>query len=121
MLGLSFGGRCTVPAYGFLLKALSLGAIRGETAQVPMSRRPSTPSEVPDADIVCLLRIGDPKGLTQLLDKHGGKVMWNLRRELGTLFPEPDLEAALNQAAYQAWTHASTHRARWATRASRAS
>ena len=65
---------------------------------------------MPDLEIVRLLKLKNTNGLHRLLEKYAGQVQWTLQRELGGLLETSDLEAALNQAAYQAWRHVDTYR-----------
>ena len=73
-----------------------------------MSPTAQSHHETPDHDIVRLSELGEELGLEQLLMKFGGKVKRNLDGEFGDLIPDTDLEAALYEAAFQAWTRIST-------------
>jgi len=59
-------------------------------------------------EIVCLMLDGDEQGVVRLLKAYGPKVKWLLRRKLGDLLTDTDVDSVLNLAATKAFHAAST-------------
>lgn len=60
-------------------------------------------TQTSDPEIVALLQDAGEDGLRQLLQVHGPRVNWLLKDRFGDVLAEPDLAAALNEAAYRAF------------------
>lgn len=60
-------------------------------------------SEVRDSQILALLCAGSEQGARQLLQVHGPRIKWLLLDRFGDVLAEPDLSAALNEAAFKAF------------------
>ena len=59
-------------------------------------------------EIVCQMLDGDEQGVVRLLMSYGPKVKWLLRRKLGELLTDTDVDSVLNLAATKAFHAAST-------------
>lgn len=59
--------------------------------------------EVGDSQIVALLCTASEQGAQLLLRIHGPRVKWLLHDRFGDILAEPDLAAALNEAAFKAF------------------
>lgn len=62
-----------------------------------------------DAEIIRLLRERDPAGLRTLLGEHGAIVRAGLRKCLGGLLNDSELDDVINRAAFKAWRAADSY------------
>jgi RNA polymerase sigma factor (sigma-70 family) len=60
-------------------------------------------TEIRDSQIVAMLCAASEEGARLLLQVHGPRVKWLLKDRFGDVLAEPDLAAALNEAAFKAF------------------
>lgn len=61
-----------------------------------------------DADILARLRARDGQGLSMLLDRHGARTRQVLRRSLGKMIADAEIDEAMQSATFNAWRKVGT-------------